>query len=73
MRRSFDNYFNALFHGIPVSGYTKMVENMLGHTSIEIQLGVEAGDEPYYYLVYDEKGSSLHPEYERLAERRSVL
>ncbi|MBR2810129.1 MAG: UDP-galactopyranose mutase [Solobacterium sp.] len=30
VRLTFDNnYFNALFQGIPVGGYTKMVENML--------------------------------------------
>lgn len=30
MRLTFDNnYFNALYQGIPVGGYTKMVENML--------------------------------------------
>ena len=30
VRYTFDNnYFNALYQGIPVGGYTKMVENML--------------------------------------------
>lgn len=38
VRLTFDNnYFNALYQGIPVGGYTKMVENMLD--GIEIQLG----------------------------------
>lgn len=42
VRLTFDNnYFNALFQGIPVGGYTKMVENMLDHTNIEVQLGVD--------------------------------
>ena len=30
VRLTFDNnYFNALYQGIPVGGYTKMVENIL--------------------------------------------
>lgn len=29
-----NNYFNALYQGIPVGGYTKMVENMFGDTEI---------------------------------------
>ena len=42
VRLTFDNnYFNALFQGIPVGGYTKMVENMLDHENIEVQLGVD--------------------------------
>ncbi len=40
VRLTFDNnYFNALYQGIPVGGYTKMVENMLD--GIEVQLGVD--------------------------------
>ncbi len=34
-----NNYFNALFQGIPMGGYTKMVENML--SGIEVRLGVD--------------------------------
>ena len=34
-----NNYFNALYQGIPVGGYTKMVENMLD--GIEVRLGVD--------------------------------
>ena len=38
VRLTFDNnYFNALYQGIPVGGYTKMVENML--QGIEVRLG----------------------------------
>lgn len=38
VRLTFDNnYFNALFQGIPIGGYTKMVENMLA--GIEVRLG----------------------------------
>ena len=40
VRLTFDNnYFNALYQGIPVGGYTKMVENMLN--DIEVKLGVD--------------------------------
>ena len=40
VRLTFDNnYFNALFQGIPVGGYTKMVENML--EGVEVKLGVD--------------------------------
>lgn len=40
VRLTFDNnYFNALYQGIPVGGYTKMVENML--KGIEVQLKVD--------------------------------
>lgn len=40
VRLTFDNnYFNALYQGIPVGGYTKMVENMLSGT--EVRLGVD--------------------------------
>jgi UDP-galactopyranose mutase len=40
VRLTFDNnYFNALYQGIPIGGYTKMVENML--EGIEVKLGVD--------------------------------
>ncbi len=40
VRLTFDNnYFNALFQGIPVGGYTRMVEHML--EGIEVRLGVD--------------------------------
>ncbi len=54
VRLTFDNnYFNALYQGIPIGGYTKMVENLL--EGIEIQLGVD-------YLENKE-------EYDAMAER----
>ena len=34
-----NNYFNALYQGIPTEGYTKMVEKML--SGIEVRLGVD--------------------------------
>ncbi|MBR4183408.1 MAG: UDP-galactopyranose mutase [Lachnospiraceae bacterium] len=40
VRLTFDNnYFNALYQGIPAGGYTKMVENMLD--GIEVRLGID--------------------------------
>jgi len=40
VRLTFDNnYFNALYQGIPVGGYTKMVEKML--EGIEVRTGVD--------------------------------
>ena len=40
VRLTFDNnYFNALYQGIPVGGYTKMVENMLA--GIEVRLNTD--------------------------------
>ena len=40
VRLTFDNnYFNALYQGIPIGGYTKMVENLLD--SIEVRLNTD--------------------------------
>lgn len=40
VRLTFDNnYFNALYQGIPIGGYTKMVDHML--EGIEVKLGVD--------------------------------
>ena len=40
VRLTFDNnYFNALYQGIPIGGYTKMVENML--SGIEVRLNCD--------------------------------
>lgn len=54
VRLTFDNnYFNALYQGIPVGGYTKMIENMLA--GIEVRLNVD-------YLQHKE-------EYDAMAEK----
>ena len=43
VRYSFDNnYFNAAYQGIPMGGYTKMVENML--KGIEVRTGIDYFD-----------------------------
>ena len=48
VRLTFDNnYFNALYQGIPIGGYTKMVERML--EGIEIRLGVDYLANKHYW------------------------
>lgn len=48
VRFTFDNnYFNALYQGIPVGGYTRMVENML--QGIEVKLSVDYLENRDYY------------------------
>lgn len=40
VRLTFDNnYFNALYQGIPIGGYTKLVENLLG--GVEVRLNCD--------------------------------
>lgn len=54
VRLTFDNnYFNALYQGIPIGGYTKMVENML--EGIEVRLGVDYLKEKAYFDSMAEK------------------
>lgn len=36
-----NNYFNDLYQGIPIGGYTKMVEKMLASGNIEVRLGTD--------------------------------
>jgi len=51
VRFTFDNnYFNALYQGIPMGGYTKMVENMLD--GIEVRLNVD-------YLAHKQELNAL--------------
>ncbi|MGN0401066.1 MAG: UDP-galactopyranose mutase [Acetatifactor sp.] len=55
VRLTFDNnYFNALYQGIPIGGYTKMVERLL--EGIEVRLGVD----------YLEKKEALEQEAEKV-------
>ena len=54
VRLTFDNnYFNALYQGIPVGGYTQMVANMLN--DIEVELGVDYLAEKAKYDALAEK------------------
>ena len=51
VRLTFDNnYFNALYQGIPVGGYTKMIANMLG--DVEVRLNTD-------YLEHKEELDAL--------------
>lgn len=42
-----NNYFNALYQGIPIGGYTKMIENML--EGIEVRLNTDYLENKQYY------------------------
>lgn len=48
VRLTYDNnYFNALYQGVPIGGYTKFVENLL--EGVEVRLGVDyLTDKPYW-------------------------
>lgn len=45
-----NNYFNALYQGIPIGGYTKLIENILGN--IEVKLNCD-------YLEHREEFNKL--------------
>ena len=48
VRYTFDNnYFNALYQGIPVGGYTKLVENMLEGIEVRVDTDYLAEKETY--------------------------
>lgn len=54
VRLVFDNnYFNALYQGIPIGGYTKMVENLLN--GVEVELGIDYLNNKEYYDALAEK------------------
>ncbi|MDT9605894.1 UDP-galactopyranose mutase [Lactobacillus johnsonii] len=50
-----NNYFNDDYQGIPIGGYTKMIENMLDHPNIEIELNTDFFDKKDEYLKSYEK------------------
>lgn len=45
-----NNYFNDDYQGIPVGGYTRMVEKMLNHPNIELKLNTDFFDNKEKYL-----------------------
>ena len=54
VRLTFDNnYFNALYQGIPIGGYTKLIEKMLD--GIEIKLSTDYFDNREYWNSVSEK------------------
>lgn len=47
-----NNYYNDVYQGIPIGGYTKMVENIIG--DIEVKLNVDFfNDKSYYESISD--------------------
>ena len=45
VRLTYDNnYFNALYQGIPTKGYTNLVENILDHPNVSIRLKTDFAD-----------------------------
>ena len=54
VRFTFDNnYFNALYQGIPIGGYTKMIANML--EGIDVRTGVDYLQNKHEYDAMSEK------------------
>lgn len=52
VRLTFDNnYFNALYQGIPVGGYTKLVENLLAGIEVRLNVDYLEGKEEYDALA----------------------
>lgn len=45
-----NNYFNDDYQGIPIGGYTKMIEKMLDHPNIEVKLNTDFFDNKDEYL-----------------------
>ena len=51
VRLTYDNnYFNDDYQGIPIGGYTKMVEKLLDHPNIEVKLNTDFFDKKDEYL-----------------------
>lgn len=56
VRLTYDNnYFNDLYQGIPMGGYTQIVEKMLGHENITVETGVDFFDKKDQYLAEFDK------------------
>ncbi|AKP67394.1 UDP-galactopyranose mutase [Companilactobacillus ginsenosidimutans] len=50
-----NNYFNDPFQGIPVGGYTQIIERMLDHENIDVQLNCDFFDRKQEYIDSDYK------------------
>ena len=51
VRLTYDNnYFNDTYQGIPIGGYTQIVEKMLSHDNITVETGVDFFDRKEEYL-----------------------
>lgn len=52
VRLTYDNnYFNDSYQGIPIGGYTQIVEKMLDHENIEVELNVDFFDHRDEFLT----------------------
>ena len=51
-----NNYFNARYQGIPIGGYTSVVERMLDHERIQVKLNTEFAD---YRKTHDLSGCQV--------------
>lgn len=73
-----DNYFTDKYQGIPVDGYTKMIENMLDHQNIKVDLNVDFFDNKLYFVknydhvVYTGKIDQFFEYKEGMLEYRSL-
>jgi len=47
-------YFQDKYQGIPINGYTKMIENMLNHPNIEVKLNTDSKE--YVIFSHNENG-----------------
>lgn len=50
-----DNYFNHIYQGMPVEGYTKIVENILNHKNISVKLNTPFNQnmkEDYDHIIW---------------------
>lgn len=51
VRLTYDNnYFNDTYQGIPIGGYTQIIEKMLAHDNIDVETGVDFFDKKEEYL-----------------------
>ena len=74
----YDYYFEDLYQGIPVKGYTHMFENILDHKLIKVQLGVDFFDNKeelehdYDFIFYTGKIDEFFDYRHGLLEYRSL-
>jgi UDP-galactopyranose mutase len=49
-----DNYYSSIYQGIPINGYTRIIEKMLSHTNIDVHLSTSwsPSKQSYYDFVF---------------------
>ncbi|MGT2771447.1 UDP-galactopyranose mutase [Streptococcus marimammalium] len=45
-----NNYFNDIYQGIPIGGYTQIIEKMLSHENIDVEINVDFFARKNFYL-----------------------